>query len=143
MLNILLTFSCSVLLIYVLQAAHREQDWLRRFGLSMLFAFSFSAVYAVTRLIRIDYGFWGVLTPVLVSMAHVRKWPRWAEVLLLGAGLLFLAAESDPIQHYALLSLPLLLLYNGQRGKTNMKYLFYLFYPVHLAVLQGIAWLVR
>lgn len=143
MLNILLTFSCSVLLIYVLQAAHREQDWLRRFGLSMLFAFSFSAVYAVTRLIRIDYGFWGVLTPVLVSMAHVRKWPRWAEVLLLGAGLLFLAAESDPIQHYALLSLPLLLLYNGQRGKTNMKYFFYLFYPVHLAVLQGIAWLVR
>ena len=141
-LNILLTFSLSILLIYVGQALYRQQDWLRRFGLSMLFAVAFAAVYGVTRLMTVDYGFWGVMTPVLVSLAQIRKWPRWAEMLLLGAGLLFLAADLGGIQHFALLSIPLLLLYNGQRGKWNLKYFFYIFYPVHLAVLQGIAWLV-
>ena len=142
-LNILLTFSLSILLIYILQAVYKEQDWLRQFWRSVLFAVAFAAVYGLTRLMSIDYGFWGVMTPVLVSLAHIRKWPRWAEMLLLGAGLLFLAAELGGIQHYALLSVPLLMLYSGKRGKVNMKYFFYIFYPVHLAVLQGIAWLVR
>ena len=44
---------------------------------------------------------------------------------------------------YALLALPILLLYSGKRGKANLKYFFYIFYPVHLAALQGIAMLVR
>ena len=142
-LNILLTFSCSILIIYCLQALYKEQDWLRQFWLSLLFAFLFAGVYGLTQIVTLDYGFWGIMVPVFVSLAHVRKWPRWAEVVLLGAGLRFLAADFGGIQHYALLSLPLLLLYNGQRGKVNMKYFFYIFYPVHLVVLQGIAWLVR
>ena len=142
-LNILLTFSCSILLIYCLRALHKEQDWLRQFWLSLLFAFLFAGVYGLTQIVTLDYGFWGIMVPVFVSLAHVRKWPRWAEMLLLGVGLLFLAADLGGIQHYALLSIPVLLLYNGQRGKVNMKYFFYIFYPVHLVVLQGIAWLVR
>ena len=140
-LNILLTFSCSILLIYCLQALSKEQDWLRRFWLSILFAVSFSAVYGLTRLVTIDYGFWGVMVPVFVSLAHVRQWPRWAELLLLAAGLLFLAADLGGNQPYGLLAVPILALYNGQRGKANLKYFFYIFYPVHLAVLQGITWL--
>jgi hypothetical protein len=83
------------------------------------------------------------MVPVFVSLAHVRKWPRWAELLLLGAGLLFLAADQGGSQPYGMLALPVLALYNGQRGKANLKYFFYIFYPVHLAVLLGIAWLVR
>ena len=140
-LNILLTFSCSILLIYCLQALHKEQDWQRRFWLSMLFAFLFAGVYGLTELVTLDYGFWGVMVPVFVSLAHTRRWPRWAELLLLGAALLFLAADRGGNQPYGLLALPVLALYNGQRGKANMKYFFYIFYPVHLAVLQGIAWL--
>ena len=35
-----------------------------------------------------------------------------------------------------LFALPLLALYNGQRGKWKMKYFFYIFYPAHLAILH-------
>lgn len=140
-LNILLTFSLSILLIYLLQAAYQAKTWQKQFLWSVLFAVGFFAVYGLDRLLTIDYGFWGIMTPVLVSLGYIRKFPHWASVLLLGAGLLMLGADLDGIQHYALLALPLLLLYSGHRGKLNMKYFFYIFYPVHLVVLQGIAML--
>ena len=139
-LNILLTFSLSILLIYALQASWQAE---KRPLWSILFAVGFLGVYGLDRLITIDYGFWGVMVPVFVSFAHIWNFPHWTSVLLLGAGLMLLGADLGGIQHYALLSLPLLLLYSGKRGKWNMKYFFYIFYPVHLAVLQGIAMLLN
>ena len=142
-LNILLTFSCSILLIYALQQMHRAENWKKEFLWSVVFAVGILAALAMDRHLTIDYGFWGIMIPVFVSFAHVRKFPHWAAVLLMGLGLVLLASDLGGVQQYALLSLPLLLLYSGQRGKTNMKYFFYIFYPVHLVVLQGIAWLMR
>lgn len=142
-LNILLTFSLSILLIYLLQASHMAQTWQKQALWSVLFWAGFLAVYGLDQVLTIDYGFWGVMTPVLASFGYVRKCPRWASVLLLGAGLVLLGDAYGGMQWYALLALPLLLLYSGKRGKRSMKYFFYIFYPVHLVVLQGIAWLVR
>ena len=62
-------------------------------------------------------------------------------LVMLGIGLVVLSTLSGIIQVHALLSLPLLLLYSGKRGKVNLKYFFYIFYPVHLALLQGLAML--
>lgn len=142
-LNILLTFSLSILMIYLLQAAYRAKTPQKQALWSTLFAAGFLAVYGIDRVLTVDYGFWGVMTPVLVSFGHIRRFNRFASVVLLGAGLLLLGADYGGIQHYALLALPLLLLYSGARGKYNMKYFFYIFYPVHLVVLQGIAMMLR
>lgn len=139
-LNILLTFSLSILLIYALQASWQGE---KKTLWSILFAAGFLGVYGLDRLITIDYGFWGVMVPVFAAFAHIRKFPHWACVVLLGLGLMLLGADLGGIQHYALLSLPILLLYSGKRGKRNMKYFFYIFYPVHLVVLQGIAMLLN
>ena len=140
-LNILLTFSVSVLLIYALQASY--EDTRNQALWSVVFGAGFLGAFGLTKIAPIDYGFWGILTPVLVSFAHIRKFPHWAAVLMLGTGLLFLGADLGANQQFALLALPLLLLYSGKRGKGNMKYFFYIFYPVHLALLQGIAMLLQ
>lgn len=143
-LNILLTFSLSILLIYLLQEACRAQTWQKQALWSALLCTGFIGVYGLNEVLTIDYGFWGIMIPVFVAFSQEKgKTGSKLPVLMMFAGLLLLTADLGGIQHYALLALPLLLLYNGQRGKYRTKYFFYIFYPVHLAVLQGIAWLVR
>ena len=143
-LNILLTFSCSILLIYLLQAAGQAQNWKQQFWRSAIFATGIFLALGMTQILSIDYGFWGIMTPVFAAFSQGKgKTGSKLPVLMTAVGLVLLGADLGGIQHYALLAIPLLLLYNGQRGKANLKYFFYIFYPVHLAVLQGIAWLVR
>ena len=43
------------------------------------------------------------------------------------------------IQWFSMAAIPFIALYNGRRGKHKMKYLFYIYYPLHLVVLQGLS----
>ena len=142
-LNILLTFSFSILLIYLLQAAHQAQSMKKKVLWWSVFVILVLSAYGLDQIIIIDYGFLGVMLPVLVAFAHIRKFPHWAVVLVLGIGLVLMCMIYEAFQRYCLLVLPLLLLYSGKRGKANLKYFFYIFYPVHLAVLQGVAMLMN
>ena len=61
--------------------------------------------------------------------------------LLAAAGILLIMGLPNIIQMYALGAVALLALYNGQRGKCNIKWLFYWYYPIHLGILHLIAML--
>lgn len=143
-MNILITFSISTALICLLQNA-RELDGMHW---TLLFLAAVAAAYLLQDYIWVDYGFWGIMTPVLASVFQFRRGSRFAlldrhvvHVGMLSIGLLMLAYSLGDIQIYALLAVPVLLLYSGKRGKWKLKYFFYLFYPLHLALLQIIAWL--
>lgn len=87
----------------------------------------------------IDYGFCGVMLPVLISLSQ-EKWPRLAFTAL---GLCLLGITMGGVQWWGLAALIPLALYNGQRGRLRLKYLFYVYYPLHLAVLEGLHRLLR
>ncbi len=87
----------------------------------------------------IDYGFAGVILPVLIYLGTTGI----SKLLLTGAGLVLLSMTLGGIQWYALVALPLLALYNGQRGKWKLKWLFYLYYPLHLVALYGLAYIIK
>lgn len=88
---------------------------------------------------RIDYGFMGVLLPVLIYLGANKT----QKLFLLTAGLILLSASSSTVQWCSLASVPFLALYNGKRGRRGMKYFFYIYYPAHLAIIHLISWLLR
>lgn len=48
---------------------------------------------------------------------------------------------NNSIEIFSFLMIPLMLLYNGEKGKMN-KWFFYFYYPVHLALFTGIGFLI-
>ena len=56
----------------------------------------------------------------------------------LGLVLSVFASKTGLPQEYALFSLIPIAFYNGKKGKLNLKYFFYLFYPLHLVAIEGV-----
>ena len=91
---------------------------------------------------RIEYGIVGVFLPLFASLFS----NRWLKLAGFFAGVLLFVAvlgEDMNIYCFALLSVPIVALYNGKRGKAKLKYAFYLFYPVQFGVLYIISMLVN
>lgn len=137
--TILVTFSMSIILIVLLDRAVSRKNIRSLVLMGAGFAIAgYICVFLPGDLpisgFSIDYGFCGVLLPVLIYVGRNRE----EKLMMAAAGLAMLAMCGYPLQWYALLSVPLLALYNGQRGKYKMKYLFYIYYPLHLAVIYGI-----
>jgi len=137
---ILVTFSLSIALIYLTDAALTRPGFFTRLTLilGVLTAYFLSVI--LPKLLpgfRVDYDFCGILLPVLIFLGK----DKTTSLIFAGLGLVCLGIQTGGIQWYALLALPLLALYDGTRGKHKLKYLFYIYYPAHLVLLQAIAML--
>jgi len=109
-----------------------EIEKVKGFGIwSFLTGLLVTAVAAgIAEVLATDYGAKGVLA---IMLLYLFRWNKWEQTI---AGCLaFLWEPTAPIAF-----LPIWF-YNGKRG-LNVKYVFYLFYPLHLLVLYGISRLV-
>lgn len=134
-LNILLTFTLSIAVIFSVDSFLKQKT---RSSLAIA-VITVSAVIFLTIIapavfeeqgFRVDYGFLGVFFPVAVYYARTKNLKILSATAVLSA-----MAFLNEIQIYSLLAIPLLYLYNGKRGKLNLKYVFYIFYPAHLAAI--------
>ena len=165
---ILVTFSISILLIYLLQFVKKTFfDESKKAYVKMLALLAFFAATVAVYLINtndfsektgivIDYGFAGIMVPVFASLfdfgdlnapQSLKKFDIIpVRVLSMSIGLLLLVYELSlanvpslsSVQIFSLLSVPLLLLYSGKRGRFKMKWFFYVFYPLHLVAIYAI-----
>ncbi|NLM28289.1 MAG: TraX family protein [Clostridiaceae bacterium] len=107
-----------------------------------------AVIATVAQVIGADYGAYGVFYIIVFYIAEkdIRKMLiGWTILHALYAA--YEAASSyavygvfafpHSIQLYSLLSIGIIALYNGERGR-KMKYFFYLFYPLHMIVLYVI-----
>lgn len=90
-----------------------------------------------------DYGMYGILTIVLFSIFRRKKILIFCAFLGLNILLILIPEIFNlaKIQMYSMLSLIPIFSYNGKKGK-NMKYFFYVFYPAHFLVLEGIKYII-
>ena len=135
------TFSVSIGLIFLLQKAKETKHWLW----AVLFAVALGATWFVTETLPtllagtdygVDYGFWGVILPVAVWIISGKRYR-----LAAAATIMAVMSVMNSAQWFAFPALGLLALYNGKRGQCNIKWLFYFYYPAHLAALYLIAML--
>lgn len=141
--SILVTFSLSIALCMLAKLATERGGLLSWVMLSAGVVIVLFVTQALPALLpgtdyAIDYGFWGVLLPVGVYLARDRK----TSLAYTAAFLALLALELWEGQWFALAAIPILALYNGRRGKLNIKWLFYFYYPAHLVLLWGISYLI-
>lgn len=86
-----------------------------------------------------DYEIYGILTIAIFNIFRGKKILIFFSFLILN---IITALKPEmfnlkEIQIYSMFSLIPIFAYNGEKGK-NMKYFFYLFYPVHFLILEGI-----
>ena len=135
---ILVTFTLSILLIF-------SFDYLSKLkttrSLALAF-FVFTAVVVICVVLpkyvkgfNVDYGFCGVLVPLLIYNGR----DEIEKLMFCALGLILIALDASTNQWFSLLALPLIAAYNGERGKFNLKYLFYIYYPAHLVIIYAIS----
>ena len=141
--TVLVTFSLSIGIIWLLKKAQKEKSFLWYLLLAVGVCGAYLFCEELPRYIggdfNVDYGFVGVMIPVLVYLAATKFWQL--AVLAMGLALLALDPAIWEGQWLSLLSVLLLALYNGQRGKWKLKWFFYIYFPLHTACLYGIAML--
>lgn len=139
--GILVNFSLSICAIYAIDSFIKNKNTLNRI-LMVIAIGTILLIYVGLPIILKDYGFaidyniWGLLLPILVYFVPGKV----LRALAIAIFLVIMTLVSGKVwQWWSLLTIPLFLLYNGERGSKKLKYLFYVFYPLHLVILYGIA----
>lgn len=159
-LSIFMIFSFSIILIYLfdfiydktIEIYNEENEnknksilmWILAVFLFILLIGSVVMLDIMTPYVAPSYGYHGVLIPVIIYIImRLNNHKLYVSYVALAILLIFLALmRHEYYNFYTLLVIPFLLLYNGSRGKYNLKYLFYVFYPVHILIIYGISLLI-
>lgn len=140
-LNILLTFAVAIVGCYCLLDYKNEKSTATK---AKLAAFT---VIAVTVLagsevlhnltsseFQFDYGISGILIPIAVCLFDDKKKKLTAyTIAVIIYCILFI--PKMPYAWFSLLTVPMLIAYNSKAGSKKFKYAFYIFYPVHIALI--------
>ena len=120
-LNVLFTFFIGIVMLIFLKKF--EKNYLIQ-GLIV------SLGGALAYLFKTDYDFIGIL---FIAIFYLFRGENNKTLMMLILTILCIY-ESKVFFYTAVLSLIPIYFYNGKRGKLNLKYVFYWFYPVHLLI---------
>ena len=162
--SIFLTFSISVALNALIDVLKKwvftEFSVVKCVVSVLTVALAVFGIWQLCNLILFDYGFIGAMIPVAINMftfkgdyasERLKSLDIYSvRLLILLLGLIVFSIKNIafvveifgitfPLQFFSVVSVVLLLFYNGRVGNKHLKYFFYIFYPSHIVVLEIIA----
>ncbi len=145
-MSIFITFTLSICMIYSIDYARKRENILAWIvpvltaALAWILCEMLPEIPALKAFgYKIDYGFFGALMPVLIYLPK----ERYQKFIAAAAAVFLLYLDRRGVQVWAFLALIPLALYNGERGRLNIKTLFYVYYPAHLVLLEIISKLLK
>ncbi|MBO7086187.1 MAG: hypothetical protein J6W25_03625 [Bacilli bacterium] len=153
-LSIFIVFSISIILIYLLddidKAIRNKKKLLSFISITVLVALliGLNILVYYSLIFDANFGYYGIIVPVILYAVkkYLNKHSWWIYVdciLLIGLFVARMIMTNNVYVLFSLFVIPLLLMYNGKRGKWKIKYFFYFFYPLHLAAIYLISMLFR
>ncbi len=133
-LNILFTFSLSFLLLssieFIKKIINKYNKGIENYLYKTVFySLTYILFVLFSIILNVDYQALGISLVFIFYLVP----NLYLSFLLYLLAVIFLATNA--IQFYSLLSFLFIYMYNGEKGK-NIKYFFYLYYPLHLLILK-------
>lgn len=120
-------WSYAMVILFSMLMDWAKIKWNTRYIVPTLFAIV-SSIFALA--FRWEY----LCFPMLIGIAAYLIKKQWLQWLSIGALLVVLGMTAE-YQLWGLLAMPILMLYNGKRGKLKLGYTMYIFYPIHYIIL--------
>ena len=158
--NVLITFSISIIIIYAMDyfkkcLFDKNCKVIFKILTFLLFAFVALSPYLIAKVFswfHYEYGFYGAMCAVFASAPVLNKtdapdFLKWFDkipirALCMAIPLFMYCRNGGIVILFYFIGLALTLLYSEKRGKANLKYFFYIFYPAHLLILHLISYLI-
>ena len=128
---ILVSACVALITLIVILVSHRKKTFLELSRFSLSFA-ALLALMIAADLLYTDYSSGGVLA---IAVAYIFR-KNYKKSILFSVLTLTIFSFFEAI---AFVDLAFISKYNGEKGKSGMKYFFYIFYPAHLLILHLIA----
>ena len=132
--NILITFLISIIFIYLIENFNKNIFY-------TIFTIFLTLTFILIEFLSLfEYGIFAIALVIVFYFNKSKKSKLINGLIVLLLYSLYLMLSSNYnifsfIQLCALLSLVILYFYNGTKGKLNLKYLFYTFYPLHFYII--------
>ena len=140
-LNVMFTFELALVGLYIFEYFENEENLPKIFTVLINLVLS-GLILAIAYVIHPDYTWYGILC--IWIFYYLKKHLILMSIAFSGLSFLYYGVWQKIIGKdllycliFLLISLLLMLLYNGKEGK-KIKYFFYLFYPIHLLILYFI-----
>lgn len=96
-------------------------------------------IFAFAFFTELDYGVYGVLIILSAYIINYNKLYYSFLIIVFQFIWIVILKEFSSYQWFAILSIPLILMYDFELGSKRFKYLFYVYYPLHIGIIYLIS----